>query len=79
MQLIWTGKPANAVKAAKLLFGKLSGAITIDKSDAHAKSQGQRSKIKAIDVKQRFLLFKGFQVITLIWIHGQLWNSTHSF
>ena len=30
---------------------KFSAVITIDKSDAHAKGQGQRSKVKVTEVK----------------------------
>ena len=37
---------------------KLSGVITIDKSDVHAKSQGQRSKVKVTEVKTQFSRFR---------------------
>ena len=30
---------------------KFSGVITIDKSDVHAKGQGQKSKVKVAEVK----------------------------
>ena len=37
---------------------KFSGVITNDKSDAHAKGQGQRSKVKVTEVKTQFNRFR---------------------
>ena len=33
---------------------KVSGVITIDRSDVHAKGRGQRSKVKVTEVKTNF-------------------------
>ena len=35
---------------------KISGVITIDRSDVHAKDQGQMSKVKVTQVKKKFAL-----------------------
>ena len=35
-----------------------SGVISIDKSDVHAKGQGQRSKVKVREVKTQFARFR---------------------
>ena len=54
---------------------KFSGGITNDKSDVHAKGQGQRSKVKVTEVKtqpSRFL------TVTPVWIHIWWWNDTYS-
>ena len=37
---------------------KFSGVITNDKSDGHAKDQGQRSKVKVTEVKTPFSRFR---------------------
>ena len=37
---------------------KFSGVIAIDKSDVHAKGQGQRSKVKDTEVKTQFSRFQ---------------------
>ena len=39
--------------------------ITNDRSDVHAKGQGQRSKVKVTDVKT---LFSHFRIVTQIWV-----------
>ena len=49
---------------------KLSGVITIDRSDVHAKGQGQRSQMKTP--------FSCFQTITLVWILWWLWNDAQN-
>ena len=45
---------------------KFLGAITIDKTDVHAKGQGQRSKAKGTEVKTEL---SHFMTVTLVWIH----------
>ena len=37
---------------------KFSGVITSDRSDVHAKGQGQRSKVKVTEVTTQFYLFR---------------------
>ena len=54
---------------------KFSGIITIDKSDIHAKSQGQRPKVKVKDVKIYLHRFEHFQTVTPVWIHIWLRND----
>ena len=51
---------------------KFSGVITIDKSDVHAKGQGQRSKVKVTEVKTQFVHFR---TVTQIGIHWWLPND----
>ena len=45
---------------------KFSGVITNDKSDAYAKGQGQRSKVKVTEVKTPLDRFRS---VTPVWIH----------
>ena len=56
---------------------KFSGVITNDKSDVHAKGQGQRSKAKVTltEVKSPF---SRFRTVTTVWIHIWRWNHTYS-
>ena len=54
---------------------KFSGVITNDKSDVHAKGQGQRSKVKVTEVK---IQFSRFWTITPVWIHIWWWNDAQS-
>ena len=51
---------------------KFSGVITIDKSDVHAKDQGQTSKVKATKVKTQF---SRFRTIARVWVHTWWWNE----
>ena len=54
---------------------KFSGVITNDKSDVHAKGQGQRSKgqgHRGHDPNFRF------RTVTPVWIHIWWWNDTYS-
>ena len=55
---------------------KFSGVITIDRSDSHAKCQGQRSKEKVTEVKTQF---SHFWIVTPVWIHIWWWNDAQSF
>ena len=50
---------------------KFSGVITNDKSDVHAKGQGQRSKVKVTEVKTQF---RRFRTVTPVWIDIWWWN-----
>ena len=54
---------------------KFSGVITNDKSDVHAKGQGQRSKVKVTEVNTQL---NRFQTVTPVWIHIWWWNDAYS-
>ena len=54
---------------------KFSGFITNDKSDVHAKGQGQRSKVKVTEVNTQL---NRFRTVTPIWIHIWWWNDAYS-
>ena len=54
---------------------KFSGVITNDKSDVHAKGQGQRSKVKVTEVMTPFIRFR---TVTPVWIHILRWNNAYS-
>ena len=49
-----------------------SAVFTLDRSDVHAKGQGQMSKVK---VTEAITQFNGFRTITPVWIHQRLWND----
>ena len=55
---------------------KFSGAITIVRSDVHAKGQGQRSKVKVTEVNTQL---SRFWTPTPVWIHIGRWNHAHSW
>ena len=46
------------------------------KSDAHAKGQGQRSKVKVTNVNTQL---SRFRTLTPVWIHIWQWNHAHSW
>ena len=54
---------------------KFSGVITNDKSDVHAKGEGQRSKAKVTEVNTQL---NRFRTVTLVWIHIWYWNDPYS-
>ena len=54
---------------------KFSGVITIDKSDVHARGQGQRSKVKVTEVMTPLIRFR---TVTPVWIHIWWWNDAQS-
>ena len=54
---------------------KFSGVITNDKSDVHARGQGQRSKVKVTEVNTQL---NRFRTVTLVWIHIWWWNDANS-
>ena len=54
---------------------KFSEVITFDKSDVHAKGQGQRSKVKVTEVMTPLCRFR---TVTLVWIHRWLRNDAQS-
>ena len=45
---------------------KFSGVITMDRSEVHAKYQGQRSKVKVTEVNTQL---SRFRTLTPVWIH----------
>ena len=49
--------------------------ITNDKSDVHAKGQGQRSKVKVTKVNTQL---NRFRTATPVWIHIWWWNDAYS-
>ena len=53
---------------------KFSGVITNDRSDVHAKSRGQRPKVKVTEDTQ----FSHFQTITPVWSHTWWWKDAQS-
>ena len=55
---------------------KFSEVITIDRSDVHAKGQGQRSKVKVTEVNTQL---NRFRTVTPFWIHiWWWWNHAYS-
>ena len=52
-----------------------SGFITNDKSDVHAKGQGQRSNFKVTEVNTQL---NRFRTVTPVWIHIWWWNDAYS-
>ena len=54
---------------------KFSGVITNDKSDVHAKGQGQRSKVKVTEVTTQL---NRFRTVTPVLIHIWWWNDAYS-
>ena len=54
---------------------KFSGVITNDKSDVHAKGQGQRSKVKVTEVNTQL---NRFRTVTPLWIYIWWWNDAYS-
>ena len=56
---------------------KFSWVITNDKSDVHARGQGQRSKVM-IKVTEVMAPFSRFRTVTPVWIHKLRWNDAYS-
>ena len=54
---------------------EFSGVIIIEKSDVHARGQGQRSKVKVTEVKTQF---SRFRTVTPVSIHIWLRNDAQS-
>ena len=54
---------------------KFSGLITNDQRKVHAKSQGQRSKVKVTEVTTQL---NRFRTVTPVWIHIWWWNDAYS-
>ena len=54
---------------------KFSGVITSNRSDVHAKGQGQRSKVKVTEVTTQP---NHFRTVTPVWIHIWWWNDAYS-
>ena len=57
------------------IITKFSGVITNDKSDVHAKGQGQRSKVKVTEVT---IQLNRFRTVTPVLIHIWWWNDAYS-
>ena len=57
------------------IITKFSGVITNDKSDVHAKGQGQRSKVKVTEVTTQL---NRFRTVTPVWINIWWWNDAYS-
>ena len=55
---------------------KFSGVIAMDRSDVHAKGQGQRSKVKVTEVN---IPLSRFLIRTPVWIDIWQWNHAHSW
>ena len=56
------------------IITKFSGVITNDRSDVHAKGQGQRSKVKVTKVTTQL---NRFRTVTPVWIHIWWWNHAY--
>ena len=56
------------------IITKFSGVITNDRSDFHAKGQGQRSKVKVTKVTTQL---NRFRTVTPVWIHIWWWNYVY--
>ena len=54
---------------------KFSEVITNERSDVHAKGQGQRSKVKVTEVNTQL---SRFRTVTPVWIHIWWWNDAQS-
>ena len=54
---------------------EFSGVITSDRSDVHAKGQGQRPKVKVTEVT---IQLNRFRTVTPVWIHIWWWNDAYS-
>ena len=54
---------------------KFFGVITSDRSDVHAKGQGQRSKVKVTEVNTQL---SHFRTVTPVWIQIWWWNDAQS-
>ena len=67
--VLWT--PCSPCSHHRIIM-KFSGVITNDKSDVHAKGQGQRSKVKVTTQLNRF------RTVTPVWIHIWWWNDAYS-
>ena len=57
------------------IITKFSGVITSDRSDVHAKGQGQRSKVKVTEVTTPLY---SFRTVTPVWIHVWWCNDAYS-
>ena len=55
---------------------KFSEVMTMDRSDVHAKGQGQRSKVKVTEVNTQLSCFR---TLTPVWIHIWQWNHAHTW
>ena len=56
------------------IITKFSGGITNDRSDVHAKGQGQRSKVKVTEVTTQL---NRLRIVTPVWIHIRWWSHAY--
>ena len=56
------------------IIRKFSRGIANDRSDVHAKGQGQRSKVKVTEVTTQL---NRFRTVTPVWIHIWWWNHAY--
>ena len=69
-----SGTPFSLCSCHHIIM-KFSEVITIDRSDVHAKGQGQRSKVKVTEVMTPL---RRFRTVTPVWIHTWQWNDAQS-
>ena len=72
---IWPVCMSVHLSVRHTFFTIFSGVITKDKSDVHAKDQGQGSKIKVTEVKTQI---SRFRTTTQVWIYIWWWNDAQS-
>ena len=68
-------RPSHLFCSHHRIIMKFSGVITSDRSDVHAKGQGQRSKVKVTEVTTQLYRFR---TVTPVWIHIWWWNDAYS-
>ena len=68
-------RPSHLFDYVHRFIMKFSGVITCDRSDVHAKVQGQRSKNKVTEVTTQL---SRFRTVTPVWIHIWWWNDAYS-
>ena len=61
--------------SSRRIIMKFSGVITYDRSDVHAKGEGQRPKVKVTEVNTPF---SRFRTVTQVWIDIWWWNDAQS-
>ena len=69
-----SARPSHLFDYVRIIM-KFSGVFTNDKSDVHAKGQGQRSKVKVTEVNSQL---SRFWTVTPVWIQISWWNDAQS-
>ena len=67
-------RPSHLFYYVRIIM-KFSGVITSDRSDVHAKGQGQKSKVKVTEVTSQLYRFR---TVPPVWIHIWWWNDAYS-